>query len=468
MLLPDIYRKLFTDIGYDMDSFFKIQRVMPAFRAIFSDNISVTFSDDQADMQRQLNALEIDGFQKYQSYMKWADTNLDAGLPLFIQQDLASGAPKLPEFLFNCLRYWPLFSHHKQLGQFFDTDRMKALMSFQDLYIGLSPYEAPAVFSLLQSIEYTRGIYYPIGGFSKISQALIQVCEENGVEIQYDSPVSRILVNAENNKAMGIEINEKTNVKADIIIANPDLCYSELNLLKPQEQRQGFKELEKTLKHSSSVISICWATRKRFDTLCHHSVFLSTNYEKSWEGIFTWEDFGKSLTDCQKSYKDFNFYVHAPSRTDPSACPEGHDSIMVLVPSPPVDESLSLEEARERERRVKFEVREAVIQRFEDAGMKDFRSHIVGESIRTPTQWREKYNLRRGSVFGLAHPMQQLSLFRPQPKHPTIRDLYFVGASTTPGNGVPLVLVGAEQVAEQIERDQDTCPKTQSRSREVT
>uniref|UniRef100_A0A7S2XFR3 Phytoene desaturase n=1 Tax=Lotharella oceanica TaxID=641309 RepID=A0A7S2XFR3_9EUKA len=125
---------------------------------------------------------------------------------------------------------------------------------------------------------------------------------------------------------------------------------------------------------------------------------------------------------------------------------------MVLVPAPPLteEEGGSLEDLRDAEERLKAKAREAVIQRFEDAGMADFRSSIVDESIRGPLEWKALFNLRRGSVFGIAHPMDQLSLFRPAPEHPKLRNLFSVGASTRPGNGVPLVLVGAQQVANSI------------------
>jgi len=474
MLLPDVYRKTFSDLGFDLDSFVEIKRVMPAFKVHFDDGVSVTLSDDEEDMRQQLNSLETEGYEKYLRYMSSANINLDAGLPLFIQEDLATGLPKLPQFIFNALAHWPLKGHHAQLGEFFETDRLKALFSFQDLYIGLSPYEAPGVFSLLQSIELSRGVYYPVGGFSKIGQGLKKVCQDLGVDIHYSSPVGKIVVN-DKKQAIGVELlkaeenilgqsSKNANfVGANTVVVNADVPFAERHLMEPKFRRWEFQTNDsqndkdavekRRLKYSSSVVEFCWGVKKRYDDhLGHHSIFLSTNYRKSWDGLFsdTKENKEKGRRRPPSDHREINFYVHTPSRTDPSCCPKDHDSIMVLVPVPPIDESDSEVQLKSMEDELVAKVREAVIRRFEDIGMKDFREMVVAEEIRTPSEWRELYSLRRGSVFGLSHPMSQLSVFRPAPKHPIVDNLYFVGASTRPGNGVPLVLIGAEKIAEDM------------------
>lgn len=150
----------------------------------------------------------------------------------------------------------------------------------------------------------------------------------------------------------------------------------------------------------------------------------------------------------------FHFYVHAPSRTDSSAVDiETDDALMVLVPVPPIDECLS---KAKLEAAVKLQVERAragVICAFEQAGLRDFESHIVCERVRTPPGWRKAYGLRRGAVFGLSHGLDQLSLLRPSRRHRGVRGMHWVGASTRPGNGVPLVLIGAEKTVEEAMGD---------------
>eukprot|EP00466_Bigelowiella_natans_P016692 jgi/Bigna1/40580/e_gw1.44.21.1 len=451
MLLPDVYRRTFSSLGLSLDDLVDIKRVMPAFRVHFADGPSLVLSEDEALMKSQLDALEPDGYEKYKRYMASADINLDGGLPLFIENDWSNALELVPKFIGNALQHWPLKSHYASLGEFFDTDKMKALFSFQDLYIGLSPYESPGVFSLLQSIEYTDGIYYPVGGFTRIADELKKACLDLGVNVVYDAPVSEIKVDPDTKHASGVvfERDGKTeSANGDVVVANPDLPYAEKNLLKPHAQRPNFDNTERNYKYSSSVVSFCWYLLQYSNHLAHHSLFLSDNYRKSWKGIFGEKDY--QVTDLLKrGYKDFNFYVHTPTRTDPSCSPEGHDSIMILVPAP----SMSKEQWESFEETLVEQAREGVIRRFEDAGMSDFREHIVKESVRTPSEWSSMYNLKRGSVFGLAHPMTQLSILRPGPRHPIVDNLYYVGASTRPGNGVPLVLIGAEQVADQMLAD---------------
>ena len=197
-------------------------------------------------------------------------------------------------------------------------------------------------------------------------------------------------------------------------------------------------------------------------SLSHHTLYLSKNYKTSWNVV-------DHPDDSSFNPKEFNFYVHTPSRTDNTTCPIGHDAITVLVPVPP------LASFGKRKTYDVDVVRLAVLQRLqemEDASEDQLNNkeniiniidHLVIESIREPTGWREEFGLYRGSAFGLAHSIDQLNLLRPRLKHPRISNLYRVGASTRPGNGVPLVMIGARLTSEAILRDIDKKKKKENR-----
>lgn len=165
---------------------------------------------------------------------------------------------------------------------------------------------------------------------------------------------------------------------------------------------------------------------------------------------------GRDDDDVASSDLPVNFYVHAPSRTDPvSVCPPGHDAITILVPCPTLDEGGDdcRGRADDNDDALIGRARELVVSRFHRAGVEDVEKHIVAEEIVGPSTWRARYGLHRGAVFGLAHPLTQLAIFRPGPRHPHIDGLYFVGASARPGNGVPLVLIGATQTSNAVAAD---------------
>ncbi|CAM9414847.1 unnamed protein product [Chrysoparadoxa australica] len=440
LLLPEIYRETFADLGVDSNDLFEMKRVDPAYQVYFSDGKDpLTLCADETVMERQLEALEEGKLRQYQEYMAISQLNKDVGLPNFIQEKLS--LDRMGEFLMNVAVASPLANHAKQIAERFSHPKIRAVLSFQDLYVGLSPYQAPAVFNLLSAIELNEGIYYPVGGFHQVARGLRKVCEGLGVTFRCNSPVQQVLVEGKvyDYEATGVLLESGEEIQADVVVANADLPYVEQELV-PQHLSRSFEKAS----YSTSVIAFYWACNKRWEALNHHTLFLSTDWEGSWDSIFKRSPGKPVVAD------DFNFYVATASRTDPTVCPEGCDAIMVLVPCSPTEGVV--DEAAEAE--VVANARKQVIRKFEEAaGMSGFAESIQHEVIYSPSEWRRRYNLVGGSVFGLAHGLNQLSLFRPAPKHPNVKGLYFAGASTRPGNGVPLVMIGSKLVSKAIRKD---------------
>ncbi|NSW95829.1 MAG: FAD-dependent oxidoreductase, partial [Bacteroidales bacterium] len=179
-----------------------------------------------------------------------------------------------------------------------------------------------------------------------------------------------------------------------------------------------------------------WGLNRQYPLLGHHSVFLSDGFREGLDKIFM----EKSVSDTP------SFYVHAPSRTDPSAAPEGHDTLSVIVAAGHTDNSKKLK-WDEIEKRT----REYVIRRLEKAGLENLREHIKFEVCYLPHDWEKACNISRGSVFGsLAHNIFQMGYFRPHNRHRKYKNLYFAGGSTHPGNGIPNVLISAKLTSERI------------------
>eukprot|EP00904_Undaria_pinnatifida_P006680 jgi/Undpi1/3141/HiC_scaffold_15.g06515.m1 len=322
LLLPETYRETFSDLGRNSDDFFEMRRVAPTYKVYFDDGESVDLGDDTEDLRRQLDGIESGGFEKYQAYLDGAQLNLEVGLPNFIEEKFTPS--RLPEFALNALSNSPLENHYNQLKRRFDSPKMRALLSFQDLYVGLSPYTAPAVFSLLQAIELRDGVYYPMGGFARVGEALGEVCRDSGVEFRFNSPVAEVQVVGEGGRvrSKGVVLESGEAVEADAVVCNADLPYAEKELL-PESVSRSFEKAE----YSSSVIAFYFCSNRRWPQLAHHTVFLSTDWKGSWDSAF-----GK-LPGGELG-GSFNFYAAAPARTDPSVCPEQGDAIMVLVPCP--------------------------------------------------------------------------------------------------------------------------------------
>jgi len=299
-----------------------------------------------------------------------------------------------------------------------------------------------------------------------------------------------------NFKTTGVRLSSGQCLQADLVISNVDLPFTKKYLLplpfaQAAEHDRG--------RFSSSVVSFLWALNKTMDPgLRHHTTFLAAQdvgreggatpnagerrergggEEGRRGGTQGYSDPGRAAWDSLFKHNEFdsrwfNFYVHAPQRTDASVCPPGHDAIMVLVPSPILGKEgrraggkEEEEEEEEEEERLVATVREAVLARLEEMeGMEDMRACLIHEKVIGPREWRERYSLSRGAVFGLRHDLGQLSYLRPGWKHRggrreggreggRLEGLYYCGASSRPGNGVPLVMVGARLLSERIMKE---------------
>lgn len=228
-------------------------------------------------------------------------------------------------------------------------------MSFQNLYVGLSPYNAPAVFSLLQALEFQQGIYYPIGGFTSISKSLESIARELGVEILTNSKVIRwnfesntlasVAIRQHYNNSTGEDANTDVNdliIKANKFVTNIDVPANEVHFSNVTNSISGTvsdyqdKRALESLP-SCSVVQFHFALDREIQELNHHNVFFSSEYRHSWDTIELPND---DYTTKGIDFTKLNFYLHAPSRTDSSVCPKGHDALTILVPVPPLPDAL--------------------------------------------------------------------------------------------------------------------------------
>jgi len=303
------------------------------------------------------------------------------------------------------------------------------------MYLGLSPYDAPATYSLLQYTELGEGVWFPKGGMYRVIETLVKIVEGLGVHFEYNAPVREIRVNS--HQAEGIILEDGTFVKADVVIANADLPYVYANLL-PED---GSAARLARKKYTSSTLMFYWGLRgERSSQLLHHNVFLADHeYKASFDQIF------KELTLPQTP----SFYVNAPARTDASFAPADGDALMILVPVGHLNEKEPQDWEALRTRARRF-----VIAKLEEIGVKDLEKRIVVEETIGPPYYLHQLNLTKGAAFGLSHNFLQVGYLRPHNRHPRYQNLYFVGASTHPGTGLPIVLLSAKLTAERIFKEQ--------------
>jgi phytoene desaturase len=430
-LMPEIWAETFAALGERMEDHLELRRIDPTYKVHFDDGLQLQLTSNIGDMQTQLERVEKTAFTGFLNYIAEGSKHYKMSLEKFVGRNFYS------IFQYFSLRNLPLLfqlkalqKHYGNVSKYFNDDRLKAAFTFQNMYLGLSPYEAPATYSLLQYTELAEGVWYPMGGMYAGIQALVNIAEKLGVTFIYNAPVKALKV--QDSKVKGLELEDGRELTADIFIGNADLPYIYKELL--PENKEADK-LENKL-YTCSTIMFYWGVDREYPQIAHHNVFLGGDYKASFDQIFH----DHTLPDVP------SFYVHAPARTDKSAAPEGQDTLYVLVPVGHLD-------ARSPQDwdRLIARARETVFTRLaREMGVTDLKEHIKFEIVYQPKTWQERFNLEKGAAFGLSHNFWQVGYLRPRNRHARYKNLYFAGASTHPGTGLPIVLLSARLTTERI------------------
>jgi phytoene desaturase (3,4-didehydrolycopene-forming) len=432
-LMSELYAQTFADLGERMEDHLSLRRIDPTYNVFFDDGSTLALTSDLNAMQTQLEAIEPGSFGGFLRYLDEGQLHYRLALRHLVTRDFRN----LPEFvslknLLLLFRLKLLRSHYGNMGKYFRNRRLKAAFTFQDMYLSLSPYNAPATYSLFSYAELAGGIWFPMGGMRRVVEALTGIAEQSGVRFLYNAPVAQVTVNGD--RATGAALADGRHIQTDVVVANADLPYVYRQLLPDH----GMADRLDRKKYTCSTVTFYWGVDKQYPQLGPHNLFLAGDYRKSFDRIL------RDLTLPDEP----SFYLHAPVRVDPSLAPEGQDTLMVVVPVGHINDAAPQDWSALQKR-----AREFVFQRLADAGVSDLEGHIKFEVSYTPRDWQSRYNLTKGSNLGLAHDLTQMGYLRPHNRHAHYRNLYFVGASTRPGSGVATVLISARLTTERILQD---------------
>ena len=437
-LMPEVFAQTYADLGESMEEHLDLRRIDPTYRVRFDDDTEITLTADLNHLQKQLESIEPGSFGGLLRYLEEGRNHYHKSLAHFVGRNFYN----LAEYF--SLKNLPLLfelkalvKHYDNIGHYFQDPHLKAAFTFQNMYLGLSPYDAPATYSLLQYTELADGVWFPMGGMYRVVESLTAIAEKLGVQFRYEAPVKQIEVAA--GRATGVILEDGGRLAADIVVANADLPYVYDRLL---PDRRAAQNLERK-NYTCSAIMFYWGVDRVYPQLGFHNIFLSGSYRESFDRIF------KDHSIPEKP----SFYVHAPARLDPAAAPEGQDTLFVLVPCGHLDPS------NEQDwQALQSAARAHVLGRLGELGMPDLESHLKFEIAYAPQDWAGEFNLAKGAAFSLSHDFWQVGYMRPQNRHLRYRNLYFVGGSTHPGTGLPMVLLSARLTSERILKEQALGP----------
>ena len=447
---PDLIQRVFECAGARMEDYLDLVKLDPFYRIYFHDGSSLDYTDNGEQMKRQMARFSTKDADNYDCFMVHTHQLYDA----VITDGLGATAFDLPTmlgFLPRALRLRALMPAYDFVRRYFDDSRHRFTFSFHPLFIGGNPFRAPAVYLMIPYLEKVGGVWFSKGGMYSLVRALEDVFKQLGGVVETDTEVKRIIV--ENRRAKGViaKVNQERDsdihvkdtrswlkfYEADSVISNADLAHTYGELINSEHRRKwSDKKLRKT-QYSMSAFLLYLGVRKKYPQLKHHTLILSERYKGLIDDIFD----NKVLPD------DFSMYLHIPSQTDPSMAPEGCESMYVLIPVPNLEGSVNWE-------KTKRAYTDRVLTFLEDDfGLTDLKDSIEVLETFTPSDFRRERNNHLGSAWGVEPKLTQTAYFRPHNRSEDIQKLYFVGASTHPGAGVPGVLLTAETTVKLVTRD---------------
>jgi phytoene desaturase len=418
MMMLDPFKQLYKDVGERIEDHLQLKLCDPSYRVFFGDGNTIYGTPNVARMVDQIEKLS--GREESERYGKLLGDLAELyrlSIPNFVRRNYNSPLDLVrAKSLGIVLKHKMLTNLAKRMESYVTDPRLRMLFSFQTMYLGLSPYDAPWVYAVLTYMEYGEGIWYPMGGLSTINESIASLAQKRGAEIITHANVDRIDGNT-------VVLSTGERISADTIICNADLPFAEKALLsKPP----------KTRRYSCSAYTMYIDYGGELPALLHHNIFFGNDFKGNLDGLFH---------APMGVHDDPAFYCCVSSKSDPARAAVGHENVFVLVPCP--NDDYTLTEADETR------MREHVYRRLSQASGFD-PARIRGVTIRTPKTWKQEFNLDKGATFGLAHDFMQSVCFRPDNRSKDNPDLFFVGASTVPGNGLPMVLISAELVEKRL------------------
>jgi phytoene desaturase len=430
LVMPLQYDAEFRALGASLHERLELRRVDPTYRLVFDDNSQLALTSDEASMREQLEAIERGSFRGLQRYLQEGGRHYQLVVDKLVNREFRRASDFFSlQMLGLAFRIRPFVNHYRNMAGYFDAPRLKDAFTFQDLYVGLAPFDAPATFSMLSYSELAHGVWYPRGGMYSVVEALVDLAREEGVRFAFGSSVTQVITNR--TSAQGVRVADGSQVEADVVVANADLPYVYQHLLPDDGTAAALSRKQ----FSCSAISFLWGVDRTYAALGPHTLFLADDARTNFRCIV--RDHGLPAHP--------SFYVHAPARLDPSMAPPGQDTLTAIVPVGHLSDDGGQDWEANRDA-----AREHVLCRLGSLGMADLREHIKFEEVYTPVSWAESHNLVNGSTHGLSHKLSQMAYFRPTNRHRRYRNLYFVGASTHPGTGIPMAMVSGRHAAARI------------------
>lgn len=419
---PFMFDDLWATAGKRREDYVQFVPCDPFYRIFDADKRSFDYNNDAQfiyDQIAQWNPADVEGYKRFMAttkaifekgFVELADK------PFLHFTDMLKVAPDL-------IKLQSYKSVYQYASQYVENEFLRRCFSFHPLLIGGNPFDAPSIYAMIHYLEREWGIHYVMGGTGALVNGMVQLFEDIGGKIRYSTEVDEILVTGK--RVTGVRLKTGQIESADHVVANADVGYVYDHMIDKGKQSLYTRAKMGLMKYSMSLFVIYFGTKKQYRDhgLSHHNIILGERYKGLLHDIFN----EKQLSE------DFSLYLHMPTLTDSSIAPDGCENFYVLSPVPHLGSGVDWTKAAKP-------YRDAIMQFLEDNYLPDLQANIVAEHYIDPLHFRHELNSRMGAAFSVQPVLTQSAWFRPHNRSEDFENLYFVGAGTHPGAGLPGVL----------------------------
>lgn len=426
---PFMIEEIFAQAGRDVRDYVDIVPVDPFYRIEFHDGRSFEYNNDEAETERRVAAFSPGDLDGYKRMIQAAKAIFQKGFIELSDRPFLKFTDMLP-IVPDLVRLQSHKTVYSFVSQYVKDPLLRRVFSFHPLLVGGNPFQTTSIYALIHYLERQWGVHYVMGGTGALVEAMGRLFTELGGRIHLESPVSRIVV--QDGCATGVETANGLRLPSDAVVSNADVANTYRKML-PAEVRRKYSDARlDRMKYSMGLYVIYFGTRKQYPNLRHHTIILSSTYRELLDDIFN----KKTLSD------EFSLYLHRPSATDPRMAPDGCDCFYALVPVP---NQLSGIDWAEQDEPFKRRILEFLDAKY----MPGLLDNLATVRTLTPLGFETELNSYRGAGFSFEPIFTQSAWFRPHNQSEDIPNLYFAGAGTHPGAGVPGVLSSAK-IAEKL------------------
>jgi phytoene desaturase len=428
---PWLIHDLFTLCGKKTEEYVTLVPINPFYNIRFEDGSVFYYNGDRENIIRQVrefNPADVEGYLKFaeagEQIYKTGFELIDS--PFLHISDMTKVVPDL-------VRLQAQKSVADFVGQYIKDEKLRQVFSFHPLLIGGNPFQSTSIYALIHTLERKFGIWFAMGGTGALVRALVKLFQDIGGTFSLNTEVAEIVIDEKTRRAKGVRQENGAFVASDAVVSNADVANTYLNMIPARFRRKNTDRHIKGMEYAMSLFVIYFGTDRKYEHIAHHEILMGPRYKGLLDDIFK----RKHLA------KDFSLYLHRPTATDPSLAPEGCDSWYVLSPVPHLGGDTDWTQTAKP-------YRDAIIGYLEERYLPDLSKHIVSEHYIDPLHFRDTLNSYLGSAFSVEPLLTQSAWFRPHNQSEDVPNLYFAGAGTHPGAGLPGVMSSGKIVADLI------------------